>query len=145
MDTNNWVKYLETIIFNYNNCVHRATNIKPYVLYYAYDPSCIIYLQQLNAIEDRETIRRNISDYTRNWVDQYNNRTQQNIIQIGDRVLIAKRFNLERGVRRDEYLNSFYEEGVWIIQEIGVYDYLVRKENDNITRRAYRNMVKKYL
>ena len=139
---NRWIEHLQDIIYNYNNTPHRSTGVKPFILFRTHDPSADLYLQNLDINFDFEQIQTKMFLYIQKWKDEYDSRQFRRNFNVGDRVLIAKNYNL-RYIRRNGALDLFYEEEHYIIIEMNNVDSLVRRAVDNFEKRVFNNMIKK--
>lgn len=142
VDINRWIDILPNIIFEYNSCPHRATKIKPFVLFKSHDPAAFLYLQERNTIVNFDEIFDKMNDYIRKWVDEYKLRVINQTLTINDTVLIAKPYLLPRRFRM-EPLISLYEEDTYTIISILVNEVKVKNNASLIEKIVRKDLVKR--
>lgn len=71
---------------------------------------------------------------------RYNNRCSESFLRPGEKILIPRRFYIERAIVREDPLENFYGDSIWIIVSIGIYDDLVMNEQNGERKRVYRNI-----
>lgn len=133
---NNWVDHLDRIVYYYNNNKHRATGIKPFVLFKAHDSSIGKKITELPQNMRENTINR-LTQYVETYRREVATLVGQEI-SAGDYVLVMKPYNVRRGA-----LDSLYYEGRFKVVEISGTNVNVEGERiANISTTIYN--LKKY-
>ncbi|KAG0427963.1 Pro-Pol polyprotein [Dictyocoela muelleri] len=133
----NWIKKIDKIVYFYNNSFHRATGIKPFILFKGYDANIFNIIN--DRINDSETARLRLLQYIETYRRELNFTATQSL-EINSRVLLLKPYNLN--IRRRTF-DSIYYDNIYIILEINENHILIFNESNNETIRTLKFNVKK--
>ena len=85
-----------------------------------------------------------MTDYISKWRNEYIARNNTEIINVGDRVLIAKPYRQPQNIRM-RYFESLYENEIYRVIHIEDNLYSVREEESGAQRRVQRYNLKKII
>lgn len=140
----NYLKQLNKIVYNYNNSPHRATKIKPSILYKGTDDD--ILSENLISINrgaiNMEEIRAKMVEYCNKFKVEYYNRQNYNF-SIGDQVFIAFPYNVRKLISGP--LGGFYEIDKYEILNISEQNILVKNLRTSRSKLVHKTVIKKIL
>lgn len=141
IESEEWTNSISRIVFNYNSCKHRATGVKPFVLFKSTDPSSILYQQNFQNNVDYDQIFQNMFNYINKWRMEFERRNLNQNISVNDRVLLSLRYNEPR-TRIFARFEPLYEEDTYLVLELIQYQIKIKNERTNTTKIVLLNAVK---
>ena len=136
-----WVDSLDRVLELYNSTRHRATGLKPIVIFKGHDPELDLLRQNLTTNINLNDIYYKLVEYVRKWSQEYLNRAISPAITVGDRVLLCNNYNLNR---RSAY-SVIYNTTVYVVLEINGYNALIQTVRGENRKTVHFMLLKKYL
>ncbi|KAG0437190.1 Transposon Tf2-6 polyprotein, partial [Dictyocoela muelleri] len=139
-DDKNWSDIINRIVYFYNNNIHSATKMKPFLLFKNYD-NTIFQNEIIQSNDFINNARINLIEYSQRYRREVEN-NMINFIYQGDVVKCLKPYNVRR-CRRNGPLDSIYSESTFIVIHISDDFVLVRNEFTGEILRKNKNELKK--
>ncbi len=131
----NWIGNLKRILYYYNNNRHRATGLKPFLLFKGFDNSLDFSMSDSNTLMATENLLRYIETYRREFI-VHNNQG----LQVNDRVLLMRPYSTNN---RRRALDSLYFDQVFIILEFNNEKVHIKEEEADNFNDVHYCMLKK--
>ncbi|KAG0440257.1 Pro-Pol polyprotein [Dictyocoela muelleri] len=108
-----WINKIDKVVFHYNNNKHRATGMKPFVLFKGFDQN-FLGVSEVNNSKNLYDTKIRLLEYVETYRREYNLRSNS-ILRINDKVIMVNPYRLN--VRRATF-ESIYFDDVYFITNI---------------------------
>ncbi|KAG0430174.1 hypothetical protein DMUE_5687 [Dictyocoela muelleri] len=129
---NNWIGNLDRIIFLYNDSKHRATGVKPFILFKNFDYSSFsTYNPSSNT--NINLIKQRLIEYVNTYRREYEIRARE-IITLNSIVIMVRPYNAFRCRRTDPLGSLYYPDNYTVTSIEGEYCLLRNNSNLSVVR-----------